>query len=308
MSARPRSAQTRGALYVLAGAVCISVSPLFVGLPDAGPSTVAMYRLFWGGIVLLAVALLRGQRLIPGTSMVTPILLAAAFFSGDLVCWHLSILDVGPGLATILSNFQVFFLALVGIFFFKERLNFRLAIAIPLALLGLWLLLDVRLDRMPPKVVSGLFFGIVSAMFYTGYILTLRRSQSHPARLPAEANMGLISLIAAFMVALIAVAQGENLLVPGMRSNLLMLVYGIGCQGIGWLLLSMGLPHLPASQAGLLMLTQPSLAFLWEVVFFDRPTSFWGYCGAVLALAAICLGVLGKKSQNSTLTKRGGLP
>jgi drug/metabolite transporter (DMT)-like permease len=109
--------------------------------------------------------------------------------------------------------------------------------------------------------------------------------------------MGIISLLSAGMVAGIAAASGESLVATSLRSNLLMLLYGIGCQGIGWLLLSLGLPHLPASRAGLLMLTQPSLAFIWDVVFFHRPTSAWGYCGAVIALGAICLGVLGKAER-----------
>jgi hypothetical protein len=39
------------------------------------------------------------------------------FFALDLFCWHASILHIGPGLATIIDNFQVFVLTTVGILF-----------------------------------------------------------------------------------------------------------------------------------------------------------------------------------------------
>ena len=40
---------------------------------------------------------------------------AGVFFSLDLWFWHRSIIYIGPGLSTLLANFQVFILMLVGI-------------------------------------------------------------------------------------------------------------------------------------------------------------------------------------------------
>ncbi len=291
----------KGALFVLAGAFAISFSPLFIKMDDTGPSAVAFYRLFWGGLALTLTAILRGERIIPGAAMFRTMALAALFFSGDLIYWHFSILRVGPGLATILSNFQVFFLAIFGVLYFKERITWKLAVSIPLALAGLWLLLDVDLRHLPREVAIGILFGLLSALFYTGYILALRRSQSasDQGRLSAVANMGIISLVGAVFVGIATVAQGEQLIVTNPASQLILLTYGIGCQSIGWLLLSKGLPLLPASRAGLLMLTQPALSFVWDVLLFDRPTSFLGYCGAAGALLAISLGVLDSSASKT---------
>ena len=61
----------------------------------------------------------RGRRL--GPSLLAG--LSGAVFSIDLFCWHLSIDYVGPGLATILGNCQVFILALAGRLLYKERLG-----------------------------------------------------------------------------------------------------------------------------------------------------------------------------------------
>lgn len=296
MIASRLSPSARGSLYVIGGAVCISFAPLFVRLDDVGPTAVAFYRLLWGSIALFAVALYRGERLLPDRSLLTLMALAAFFFTGDLACWHQSILYIGPGLATILINFQVFFLAIIGVLFLGERVGGRLLLAVPLAFAGLWLLLDVDITNMPPDVGAGLLLGLCTAAFYTAYILTLRRSQSVTNRLSAVVNMAVISLLAMIFSGALSLLQGQSITLPGLRSNVILILYGIGCQAFGWYLFSKGLPRLPASRAGLLMLTQPALSFLWDVLFYDRPTSIAGYCGACIVLLAIALGVLDAKT------------
>ncbi len=291
------SPSAKGTLYVLAGAICISFSPLFVRLDDVGPTAVAFYRLLWGGVALLAAALARRDRLMPSKSLFAVMAMAAFFFTCDLACWHQSIVYIGPGLATIITNFQVFILAIIGVIFLKEPMGPRLLISIIMAFAGLWLLVDVNFDDMPGHVAAGLVLGLGTASFYSAYILTLRRSQSLTDRLPAVSNMALISFLGMIFAAILSGIQGQSLVVPSLRSNLLLMLYGFGCQGFGWLLLSKGLPHLPASRAGLLMLVQPALSFVWDVVFCGRPTSLTGYIGAVIALVAISSGVLEKKGK-----------
>lgn len=289
-----------GAGYVVAGAFCISFAPLFVRMDDVGPTAVAFYRLLWGALALFVVALLRGDRILPGRSTLGIMLLAALLFTGDLASWHQSILYVGPGLATILCNFQVFFLAAFGVAVYKERLSRRMVLSIPLAFAGLWLLLEIDIAAIPDTVAAGLIIGLISALFYAGYTLTLRQSQSLTDRLPAVSNMAIISLFGMAFSGVLALLQGQSLVVPSLRSNLLLIFYGVGCQALGWLLLSKGLPRLPASRAGLLMLSQPALTFIWDVLFCDRQTGAAGYAGAVLALFAIGMGALDKSAgQNA---------
>lgn len=289
--------ETRGTIFLCAGAMCISFSPLFVKFVEAGPLTAAFYRMFWGGLVLTALAVIKGQRITPYRALLPAMFLGALFFSGDLACWHISILYLGPGLATILSNFQVFFLAIIGALFLKEHLSPRLKIAIPLAIAGLLLVLEMDPRKLPPNISYGIVVGIASGALYSGYLLCLRHSQLKAERLPALANMGVISLFTAVILVGMSLAAGESLIITDTRSNLLLLLYGAGCQGLGWYLISSGLPLVPASRAGLLILIQPALSFVWDIVLLGRPTGSIGYFGAMLALAAICLGSLNKKAN-----------
>jgi drug/metabolite transporter (DMT)-like permease len=92
---------------------------------------------------------------------------------------------------------------------------------------------------------------------------------------------------------LVALAEGESLRVPSLTTGGILLAYGVTAQVVGWLLISRGLPHVEAGRAGLILLLQPSLAFVWDILFFHRPTDAADVTGAVLALVAIYLGTRG---------------
>src|SRR5699024_2773412 len=154
----------------------VSFTSVFVELAHVGPTVSAFYRMFFGGIVLGALAVVRGNRLWYGLKSLGLPFLCALFFSLDLFMWHRSINYVGPGLATILANFQVFFVAVWAVIFLKERLNRRLVIAIPFAVAGLFMI--ILADWMQPGVRMGLLFGLLAAVSYSFYILFLRKSQS----------------------------------------------------------------------------------------------------------------------------------
>ena len=123
--------------YLLLGAALISFAGVFVKLVDAGPTAAAFYRMLFGGLVLLAFVLVRGERLRPAGRPLAFMLLAAALFALDLFFYHRSIHFVGPGLATLVANMQVLALAFVGVAVFGERLRWQTALSIPIAVLGL---------------------------------------------------------------------------------------------------------------------------------------------------------------------------
>ena len=97
---------------MLAGAAMISFAPVFVRLTSVPPTSSAFYRTLFGGVMLLAVLHYRGERLWSGAGAFLALFGAGLFFALDLWAWHRSIWFVGPGLATLLANFQVFCLAL----------------------------------------------------------------------------------------------------------------------------------------------------------------------------------------------------
>ena len=277
-------------LRLLAGATMISFTAVLVKLVDVGPTAAGFYRNLFGGLGLLVLALLSGQSLRPSRRLGLIMIAAGIFFALDLFFWHRSILYIGPGLSTILANFQVFGLAILGVAVFRERLTWRLGLSIPLALAGLFLLVGPDWAGLSSTYKIGIFFGLLTAGVYTGYLLALRHSQSRPDRLAPFPNIALISLTTAAIMGGMLWAEGGSLVIPNTRSWLILLTYGLVCHGLGWVLISTAMPRLDASRIGLILLFQPTLTFIWDILFFHRPTPPLAAAGAILALAAIYLG------------------
>jgi drug/metabolite transporter (DMT)-like permease len=287
MPSLPRS---RGVLEILLGTVFISFSAVFVKLAHVGPTASGVYRNLFGALALLALTAVRRDTLWRGVTPVFYAVLAGVFFATDIFCWHRSILYIGPGLATIMGNFQVFVMALVGIAVFHERATWRFALSLPLAVLGLLLLVGFRWGALDASYRTGLLLGLATALTYAGYLLTLRRSQRAATRLAAVPNLALVTAVTAVILWIVAVKNGESLRIPDGQSWLVLVAYGVLCQALGWIVISRGLRTVDASRAGLLLLLQPTLTFVWDVLFFDRPTTPVEALGAVLAVGAIYMG------------------
>jgi drug/metabolite transporter (DMT)-like permease len=263
---------------------------VFVKLSHVGPTASAFYRVFFGAIFLLAVALVRRQPLWRGATPLWLAVAAGVFFSGDLVVWHRSILYIGPGLSTILANFQVFFMAAVGVVVFKERFTWRLAVSIPLAVAGLFLLVGVDWGALESRYKTGVWLGLLCAVLYTFYLLVLRNSQLRSSRLPPTANLAIISAVTAAMLGPLGYIQGEGFRIPDAQTAWSLVSLGVLCQGAGWVVISRAVTKIEASRVGLLLLLQPMLTFVWDIVLFSRPTTPFEIFGALLALLAIYFG------------------
>ncbi|MEW5734540.1 MAG: DMT family transporter [Thermodesulfobacteriota bacterium] len=283
-------------LRVFAGGVVISFSPVLFKVSGAGPTAGSFWRTLIGGLFLFCWALARRERpfaLVRAKGALALVGLCAALFFLDLEFWHRSIPYVGPGLATIIANFEAVLLAVFGVLFFHEKVTLRLVASVLFALCGLWLLVGVDLSALPPGVALGVAWGLGSALWYAFYILGVRRSQGRLGKLPAVTNMAWISLCTAFFVGIAGAARGADFSMGGAAGVAALAAYGIGPQALGWVLISSALPGLRASVAGLIILIQPTLAFVWDILLFHRPAGPASILGALLALLAIYLGAGG---------------
>jgi len=280
----------RATLRLLFGAVLISTSGVFVKLVAVGPTVSAIYRVSIGGVVLVAWLSLRGRMRWPPRAALAALVLAGAFFAADLAAWHQSIVYLGPGLATLLGNFQVFFMTLAGVFFLKETLSRTMLLAIPLAMVGLTMITGFEWSALPPDTRVGIALGLATALFYAGFMLSLRRAQIITAHVDTAANLAVACLIsAAFLIAL-TLWNGEPVGVPSPRDGTLLVLYALVSQVFGWIFITSALGNVPAARVGLVLLLQPALSFAWDVLLFGRQFTSMELAGAAVALLAIYLG------------------
>ncbi len=292
------SSSVRALGFIVFGSSIVSFTSVFVELSNVGPSVSAFYRVFFGGIILMGISLARGDRLWFDLKSLRIPFWCALFFSLDLFFWHRCIEYVGPGLATILGNMQVFFVALFAVWLLKERLSWQLLVAIPVAIVGLFLIVRTGWGEQDGAFKIGVLYGIITAITYAWYILTLRKSRSdeNERQFSIFANMGWISLLSALMMGISVIIEPDaNFAIPDLQTFGSLLGLGIVGQVFGWVLISKGLPDVTASLAGLAILLQPALAFIWDILFFGRPTTSLEYLGAVIVLGAIYLGSIGNR-------------
>ena len=287
----------RAITKVVLGAILISTSAPWVRLADVSPSTAGFYRMLIGGICLLLICLYQKKRLWNGTSTLLILLPPAIFFALDLAFWHRSIHLIGPGLATLLANLQVFFLAAIGFIFLKEKLNGLFFIGLIMAFIGVFFLIGLDNSFSNNNNRLGVFFGVLTALSYTGFILTMRKRQPKGALCPAS-NLVTVSLLCSALLATLIAFEGNSYLIPDTKSVIALLMLGVFCQAIGWLFITTALPELSASLVGVILLLQPALAMLWDTLFFGRATSWIDVVGSAMVLAGIYLTTLITSNKN----------
>lgn len=287
-AATAASAAYRGAFVrMLAGAALISTTSIFVRYAHVAPTVSAFYRLAFGGAMLAVLMIVRGQWRGFGWRDAQWLFVPALAFAVDLMMWHRSIHYIGPGLATLIGNFQVFVMALAGVVFYRERLGWRFALGLALAIVGLWLIVGQGWSALSADYRLGVLLGVLTGIAYAVYMLTQRRAQlRRPALTPPLALCG-VSLICAVMLAVAVVAEGQSFAIPDGQSWAALLALAFFGQVLGWVLISQAMPVLPASLVGLLLLLQPGLSFVLDVILFARPTALSDWIGLVLSLLGI---------------------
>lgn len=277
-------------LRLFAGAALISLSPVWVKLVDVSATTSGFYRVFIGGAALALFLLVSGQRLQFSRRIWQLLGLAAVFFALDLWFWHRSIIFVGPGLSTLLANFQVFILMLAGVLVLRQRPTAIQMIAVPLALLGLALIVGFDWRSLPANYRLGVVYGLLTAVVYAGYLLTMRFVRKDIVGGLPTREIAVVSVVAAAILGASALLEGQSLAVESLRDVGWLVAYGVLSHCLGYILIVSSLPQVSTTEAGLALLLQPTLSFVWDVLFFARPMSLTELAGAAIALFAIYLG------------------
>jgi len=279
----------RPALTAVAGAVTIAFSAILVRLSHASPSTAAVFRCAYALPVLALLAGLERRRFGPRTRRDLALSVAAgAFFAADLIFWHHAIGDVGAGLATVLGNLQVVLVGVLAWLLLGERAETRVLAAIPVVLAGVVLISGAighgAYGRDPAR---GVVFGIFTGLTYAGFILILRHG-NNDLRRPAGPLFEATVAATAF-AAIAGIAIGDVSFVPSWPTHGWLGLLALSSQVLGWLLISISLPRLPAALTSVLLTIQPVGSVLLGIAIFSESPSGAQAAGVVVVLAGVTL-------------------
>jgi drug/metabolite transporter (DMT)-like permease len=204
------TAGSRLALVALiAGAVGIACSPIFVRLSDLGPTATAFWRL------ALALAILwlwtevgnrreaAPTRRPSGRRALLGLTLAGLYFTGDLALWHWSIGFTSVANSTLLVNLAPVFVALGGRLLFGEWFAYTFLVGMAVALAGAVLLVGGDLG-LGLRQLFGDALALLAAVFYAGYILSISRLRSRSSTAAVMTYSGIVTCVALLPIALLS--------------------------------------------------------------------------------------------------------
>ena len=284
MAPTGRVLSDRPALAAAAGAACIASSATLVRLADTAPATAATFRCLYA-LPVLGLLLLREDRRY-GTRPVRDRLLASAagvFFAVDLVLWHHAIAAVGAGIATVLGNLQVVVVGFAAWWLLGERPGRRLVAAVPVVLVGVLLISGVvGSGAYGEHPGLGVVFGLGTSVAYGVFLLLLRQGSADLRRVAGPLFDA--TAVAVPVCVLLGLVTGGVDLVPSWPAHGWLVVLAITSQVVGWLLIAVSLPRVPAALTSVVLLLQPVASVaLAAVVLSERPSALQLVgCGVVL--------------------------
>jgi drug/metabolite transporter (DMT)-like permease len=281
------------------GALVIAFSAILVRLADVSPSTAALFRCLYA-LPLLGLIAWHEQRRSGTRSWRQRELAWAAglFFAADLTFWHHSIAAVGAGLATVLGNTQVVFVALLAWVALGERPEDRSLVAIPIVFLGVTLISGViGSGAYGEDPALGVAYGLLTGITYALFILVLRHA-STDQRGPAGPLFDATASAAVFC-AIGGIAVGDLDWTPGPQSQAWLVLLALSSQVLGWLLISVSLPRLPAVLTSILLMLQPvSTVFLGALLLSEAPSSVQ-LLGVAIGIAGVAVATMRRRERTT---------
>ncbi len=282
----------------------IAFSGIFYRYADVSPSTATVFRCLYGLPILALVGWYEHRRYgaLPSRAVWLGVI-AGVFFAGDLLSWHHAVDAVGAGLATVLGNLQVLFVGLVAWLVFKERPPRGVLLAIPIVLVGVVLISGVigkgAYGVNPPLGVS---LGIFTGISYAGYLLIIRRG-SNDLRRPAG-PVAISTASTALVAIVVGSLLGELDPIPAWPAHGWLALLGITSQSIGYLLISISLPRLPAALVSIILLAQPVATVILARFLLDERPSIEQLLGVALVVGGIAVATLPVGRLRDKVTNR----
>lgn len=282
----PAPQASRFALLALfAGAAGIAFAPILVRLSETGPVATAFYRLLFALPVLWLWMRREAAPARPATrGDFGALALAGLFFAGDLAVWHWSLRLTSVADGTLLPNCAPVFVTIGAFFFFGEKITARFVAGMFLAMLGAALVVGASFHK--PAHLLGNVLGLVTALFYAAYMLSLKRLRATFSTATIMSWSGLFSCAALLAI---AVVSGETLVIPTPRAWAVLLALALVSHAGGQSLIAYAFAHLPASFSSVGLLLQPVIAAGLAWVLLAEPVGWGQALGGAVVLAGIAL-------------------
>lgn len=299
MPADGSGARTLAITALLVGATCIGTSALFVKVSEAGPVSTAFWRVFLALPFLWGWAWMDQRRASVATAPANPrgLLFAAGFFfAGDLAVWHWSIVLTSVANAVLLANLAPIFVTLAAWLLWRRKPALLFLAGLAAALSGVILMIGGDFSNTGGSAPLGDALGVVTAMFYAAYQLTVTRLRGSVS---TARIMAVSSTVTAVFLLPMAWLSGEVFFPLTELGWIKVLGLALISHVAGQSLIAYAMAHLPATLSSVGLLLQPVMASLFAWILLGETLGAAGMAGALLVLVGIRIATLAEtRKQN----------
>ena len=275
----------KGIFLLIIGASMLGGSGIFVKLSDSSPSLIAFYRSLFALPFLYAWMKFEernsSSEIIWDKKTFFFLLLGGLCFALDMSIWNWSMSFTSVANATLMANIAPVFVVIFGVLFLGYKIEISFVVTLLLALLGVFLVI------LPGEqiMVFGDSLGILAAVFYAGYILSIKDLTNilQPAK-----TLFLVTIITTLCLLPISLIEADSLNLS--KSEFFLLIsYAIFSQTLAQGLITSGISKVSAHLSSLVLLMQPVAAAFYGWFFLQELLNPLQMVGGLIVLAAIYL-------------------
>ena len=265
-------------------------SPVLVREAETGAFVSAFWRVLFALPVLAAWAYIetKRQNLDFRIELSTPAIIAGFMFAGDLIFWHLAILNTTMANATFMVCLAPVWVAVFSNVFLGEKTGTNAVFGILLCLAGLSLLINSSIQFHPDRL-TGDIYGLITSFFLGSYFIAMRFSrQSETARVNGGGNLFFASTLVTCVVLFVAASFSGQSFMPDTNKGWISLIsLGVFTHAGGQGLVTIALGSLTAVFSSLVIFIEAIAAALFGWWLFDEAMGITQMVGGALILSGV---------------------
>lgn len=274
-----------GALVL--GGVAMGLSPVFVREAEVGAFASAFWRVLFALPALLLWFWFEAGRTFRFSQPALPlsVIFAGLFFAGDLVLWHLAILNTTMANATFLLGFAPFWVMVFSRLTIGEMARGNEYAGLALCLAGMGLLIGSSLSFHPERLLGDIY-GVITSFFLGFYFLAMRSARKE---LPSGQLFFVSTSITALALLVVALISGDTMW-PETWSGIGSLVtLGVFTHAGGQGLVTVALGVLTAMFSSLVIFIEAIAAAFFGWLLYNESLGLLQWAGGVLVMLGIWL-------------------
>ena len=258
-----------GPVLIFCGALCLSFGGLIVkSFEGASLWQILFWRQFFFAIIVVIYLLLSYRKDFFKSFYKSgfPGFIAGLFLSVGFAAYVFSMYTTTVANTNFIITTETIFLAILGYFFLKEKINLVTFISIVLGMSGVLLILGSSLSIQSSEQFLGNIVAFIMPISFAILVIIVRKYPKVDM-VPAQFTAGIAAAVIGFIVA------GKLSISP--HDLFLAFLAGFFQIGFGFILITIGSQTTPAAVVGVLMLTESVFGPLWAWLFINElpPTS-----------------------------------